>query len=86
DSLSPEYSLRINAQSSKVITFQSWISAHFSSVTSAQFSRVIDKTGEPVSAAGCSGLSDASAPGFGAPGLHAGGPAPFVEPVLTGAR
>ncbi len=35
-------SLRINAQSSKVITSPSWIGAHFSSVTSAQFSSGID--------------------------------------------
>lgn len=35
-------SVRINAQSSKVITFPSWVGAHFSSVTSAQFWTVID--------------------------------------------
>ena len=35
--------LRINAQSSKVITPQSWASAHFSTVTSAQFSSITDK-------------------------------------------
>ena len=39
--------LRINAQSSKVITSPSWISAHFSSVTSAQFSSVIDTESNP---------------------------------------
>ena len=35
-------SRRINAQSSKVITSPSWVGAHSSSVTSAQFSSVID--------------------------------------------
>src|SRR5680860_267629 len=42
DTPSLRCSLRINAQSSKVITFPSWVGAHFSSVTSAQFSTVID--------------------------------------------
>src|SRR5947209_8556478 len=36
-------SRRINAQSSKVITSPSWVGAHSSSVTSAQFSSVIDR-------------------------------------------
>src|SRR5680860_1205389 len=44
DTPSLRCSLRINAQSSKVITFPSWVGAHFSSVTSAQFSTVIDST------------------------------------------
>jgi len=35
-------SRRINAQSSKVITSPSWVGAHSSTVTSAQFSSVID--------------------------------------------
>src|SRR5680860_1211061 len=43
DTPSLRCSLRINAQSSKVITFPSWVGAHFSSVTSAQFSTVIDR-------------------------------------------
>ncbi len=36
--------LRIKAQSSKVITSPSWMGAHFSSVTPAQFSSGIDKS------------------------------------------
>jgi hypothetical protein len=56
--------LRIKAQSSKVITFPSWVGAHFSTVTSAQFSTVIDNRKRPhpvdsgpVSLRGCHPIS-----------------------------
>src|SRR5680860_1269526 len=53
DTPSLRCSLRINAQSSKVITFPSWVGAHFSSVTSAQFSTVIDTEAVATGKSGC---------------------------------